>query len=284
MESNKTTIDLHTHSTASDGELSPTELVRQAAYLGVKVLSLTDHDTTHGVAEAMAAAKRYRVELIPGIEINTDHEAGSLDILGYWVPIEPGPFQTKITELREGRVTRGQRMVERLTALGVPVQWERVRQLAQGAVGRPHIARALIEAGYATTISDAFDRYIGFGKPAYIPRVRFTAIEAVRFIRDHGGLPVMAHPIPAHAQHLDPFRLEELLPQFKAAGLVGMEAYYGAYATDTVRRMVALAERLDLIPTGGSDFHGPDNGGRLGGSGVPLESYERLKFLRGNEP
>ena len=274
-------IDLHTHSTASDGVLSPTELVKHAAALGVRVLALTDHDTTDGAAEAQRAANRAGVEFIPGIEINTDYQDSSLDVLGYWVPTEPGPFQERLAELRAARETRGQRMVEKLNRLGLPVRWERVRELAQGAVGRPHVARALVEAGHVSAINEAFDLYIGYGRPAYEPRTRFTAFQAVEFIHAHGGVPVMAHPIPSHAQHLDPFRLEELVPRLKAAGLVGLDVYYGTYAPDTVQRLLALARRFDLVPAGGSDFHGPDMGAPLGSTGVPAASVERLRQARG---
>ncbi len=274
-------IDLHTHSTASDGVLSPTDLVKHAAALGVRVLALTDHDTTDGVTEAQRAADRLGVEFIPGIEINTDYQDSSLDVLGYWVPTEPGPFQTRLAELRDARETRGQRMVEKLNRLGLPVRWERVRELAQGAVGRPHVARAMVEAGYVGSINEAFDLYIGYGRPAYAPRTRLTAFEAVQFIRAHGGVPVMAHPIPSHAQHLDPFHLEELLPRLKEAGLVGMDVYYGTYTSDTVQRLLALARRFDLVPAGGSDFHGPDMGAPLGSTGVPPASVERLRGARG---
>jgi 3',5'-nucleoside bisphosphate phosphatase len=272
--------ELHTHSTASDGVLAPDTLVEHAAAAGVSVLALTDHDTTNGVPLALEAAARLGIELIPGIEINTDHEGGSLDILGYWVPYGPGPFEERIRELRAARVTRGQRMVERLNALGVPVQWERVRALAEGAVGRPHVARAMIETGYVTTTQEAFDLYLGFGKPAYVPRTRFTALEAVEFIRDAGGVPVLAHPVLSQAQHLDPFRLRELLPTLKARGLVGIEAYYKSYFADTVQRLVRLADELDLVPAGGSDFHAPDMGAPLGSTGLPPESVERLRAAR----
>lgn len=273
-------IELHCHSTASDGVLKPATLVQAAAECGVNVLALTDHDTTDGVAEAQAAAARVGIELIPGVEINTEHPNGSLDILGYWAPVTPGAFQDKIAELREARVTRGQRMVERLNDLGMAVRWERVRELADGAVGRPHVARALVEEGYAHNISEAFDLYIGHGRPAYIPRPRFTAQEAVEFIRAHGGVPVMAHPVPARAQNLDPFRLAELLPELKRHGLAGIECYYGDYTDNTVRHLVSLANRLNLIPAGGSDFHGPNMGAALGSTGLPTQSLARLRAAR----
>lgn len=272
--------DLHTHSTASDGLLSPTEVVERAAEAGVTILALTDHDTTDGVAEALDAGRRIGIEVIPGIEINTEHEAGSLDILGYWIPVTPGPFQARIAELRDARVHRGQRMVEALNRLGVPVRWERVRELAQGSVGRPHVAQALVETGHVRSLGEAFDIYIGHGRPAYVPRPRFTAVEAIQFVRAHGGVPVMAHPIPAAAQHRDPFHLEDLLPRLRNAGLAGIDAYYGSYTPDTIRRLVALAGRYGLIPAGGSDFHGPAISTALGTPGVPIGSVDRLRRLR----
>ncbi|MCW5882743.1 MAG: PHP domain-containing protein [Anaerolineae bacterium] len=272
--------DLHTHSTASDGLLSPTEVVERAAEAGVTILALTDHDTTDGVAEALDAGLRIGIEVIPVIDINTEHEAGSLDILGYWIPVTPGPFQARIAELRDARVHRGQRMVEALNRLGVPVRWERVRELAQGSVGRPHVAQALVETGHVRSLGEAFDIYIGHGRPAYVPRPRFTAVEAIQFVRAHGGVPVMAHPIPAAAQHRDPFHLEDLLPRLRNAGLAGIDAYYGSYTPDTIRRLVALAGRYGLIPAGGSDFHGPAISTALGTPGVPIGSVDRLRRLR----
>lgn len=273
-------VDLHTHSTASDGVLSPSGLVDYAAQVGVSILALTDHDTTDGLAEAQAAAQRRGLELIPGIEINTEHPGGSLDILGYWIPTTPGPFQQRLAELRDARLTRGQRMVDKLHRLGAPVRWERVQELSQGSMGRPHIARALVEEGHVSSVNEAFELYLGHGRPAYVPRTRLTVFEAVRFIRENGGAPVMAHPIPTQAQHLDPFGLAELLPRLKKVGLVGIDAYYGTYTPETVRRLVELAERLGLVPAGGSDFHGPDMGATLGSTGVPVESVERLRAVK----
>ena len=156
-------IDLHTHSTASDGIYSPTELLQRAKDNGLRVLALTDHDSTGGLDEAAQAARKLDIDFIPGIEINTDVSGGEVHVLGYFPEYQRAPFQAVLQVLRDARERRGQRMVELLNEHGINIAWERVRQIAQGAVGRPHVAKALLEAGYVQTIGEAFDKYIGKG-------------------------------------------------------------------------------------------------------------------------
>ena len=267
-------IDLHTHSTASDGIYSPTELLRRAKDIGLQVLALTDHDTTDGVNEAAQAARTLDIDFIPGIEINTDVSGGEVHVLGYFVEYERPEFQSIIKVLRDARERRGQRMVERLNELGVNVSWDRVREIAQGAVGRPHVAKALLEAGYVETIGEAFDKYIGTTCFAYVPRYRLTPEEAVRLIGSANGLPVMAHPVDLPG--LD--ELRNWLPGLREAGMVGLETYYGPYTPENERALCALADEYDLVPTGGTDFHGPGiHPTPLGGRHVPYEAVERLK-------
>ncbi len=267
-------IDLHTHSTASDGIYSPTELLHKAKEIGLRVLALTDHDTTGGLEEAARAARTLDIDLIPGIEINTDVGGGEVHVLGYFLEFQHPEFQAVLKVLRDARERRGERMVELLNEHGVNISWERVREIAQGSVGRPHVAKALMEAGYVQTIGEAFDKYIGTGCYAYVPRYKLTPENAVHLIASANGLPVIAHPIELPG--LD--ELRNWLPGLCEAGMVGLEAYYGPYTPENERELLALAHEYNLIPTGGTDFHGPGmHPTPLGGRHVPFEAVERLK-------
>jgi 3',5'-nucleoside bisphosphate phosphatase len=265
-------IDLHTHSTASDGLLTPTELVRQAREAGLDLIGLMDHDTTGGLAEAQAAGARLGVTIIPGVEINTTlRGGGEAHVLGYYISPDDPSLAASLGALREARERRGERMANRLRDAGFPITWERVRELAGGAVGRPHVARALIEAGYATDISDAFARYLSKGKVGYVPRYHITPDDAIHIIRAARGVPTLAHP--SYVPNLE----ERVLPELVEAGLEGLECYYGQYDDATVARLVKLAKRYGLIATGGSDYHGPNmHPTPLGGHYVPPEAATRL--------
>ncbi len=278
-------IDLHTHSTASDGIYAPTELLRRAKDVGLRVLALTDHDTTGGVEEAATAAAAMDIDFIPGIEINTDVSGGEVHVLGYFLEYQRPAFQAILTVLRDARERRGQRMVELLNEQGINVAWESVREIAQGAVGRPHVAKALLEAGYVQTIGEAFDKYIGTGCHAYVPRYRLTPDDAVRLVASANGLPVIAHPVDLPG--ID--QLRDWLPALCDAGMVGLETYYGQYTVEQEQALRALADEYQLIPTGGTDFHGPGlHPTPLGGRPVPYEAVERLKAVaaqrRGKTP
>jgi predicted metal-dependent phosphoesterase TrpH len=267
-------IDLHTHSTASDGLFSPTELVQHASEAGLTLIGLTDHDTTNGVAEAQAAGARVGVAVIPGVEINTDlpDGQGEAHILGYYLDVNQPAFQDMLTALRDSREKRGKRMVQQLRDQGINVEWPRVRELAQGTVGRPHVAHALIEAGYATDVSDAFARYLVQGKPGYVPRFKLSPEQAVQLIRSAQGVPSLAHP--AGIARL----AETILPALAEIGLLGLECYYGQYDDEAIARLLALANMHGLIPTGGSDYHGPNiHPTPLGGRRVPPETVERMR-------
>lgn len=267
-------VDLHTHSTASDGIYTPAELLRQASEAGLRVLALTDHDTTNGIREAVEAARKLDIEFIPGIELNTDTGGGEVHVLGYFPELERPAFQAALQSLRHARELRGERMVELLNKHGISVSWERVREIAQGTVGRPHVARALMEAGYVQSIGEAFDKYIGKGCIAYVPRYRLSPVDATRLIDSANGLPVIAHPLTLPGLP----RLREWLPELCAAGMVGLETYYGPYTEADERELRDLAHEYSLIPTGGTDFHGPGiHPTPLGGRYVPYEAVERLK-------
>jgi predicted metal-dependent phosphoesterase TrpH len=267
-------VDLHTHSTASDGVYSPSELLQHAREAGLRVLALTDHDTTNGLAEGAEAARALGIDFIPGLELNTDTDGGEVHILGYFPDFERADFQEALKMLRDARERRGQRIVERLNEHGIPISWERVREIAQGTVGRPHVAMALIEAGYVQSVSEAFDTYIGKGCVGYVPRYRLSPFDATRLIDSANGLPVIAHPLTMPGLTT----LREWLPELCAAGMVGLETYYGPYTAENEAELHALADRYGLIPTGGSDFHGPNiHPTPLGGHYVPYEAVERLK-------
>ena len=267
-------IDLHTHSTASDGIFSPTELLHKAKEVGLRVLALTDHDTTGGLEEAARAARTLDIDLIPGIEINTDVSGGEVHVLGYFPEFHRPEFQAVLKVLRDARERRGQRMVELLNEHGVNIAWDRVREIAQGSVGRPHVAKALQEAGYVQTIGEAFDKYIGNGCYAYVPRYKLTPEDAVHLVASANGLPVIAHPLELPGLAV----LRNWLPVLCEAGMVGLETYYGLYTPENERELLALAHEYNLIPTGGSDFHGLGlHPTPLGGRHVPFEAVERLK-------
>jgi predicted metal-dependent phosphoesterase TrpH len=246
-------IDLHLHTTASDGALRPAELVARCAAAGLRVVAITDHDSTEGVAEALAAAAPLGMTVVPGVELNTDASAGEVHILGYFVPLEDAAFQEALLSARDARLGRARQMVERLRVLGMPITFERVRELAgEGAVGRPHIAQALLEAGYVSSLAEAFARYLGRDGPAYVEGSRPTPVQAVQLIRAAGGIPVLAHP----SYVADP---EAMVAELVPAGLAGVEVYYREYGPAEIERFRSLATRYGLLLTGGTDFHGTGN-------------------------
>ncbi len=268
------TIDLHTHSTASDGLYAPAELVRLAHEAGLRIIGLADHDTVGGLAEAITVGQQLGVEVIPAIEINTDlpNKQGEAHVLGYFIDYHQPELQESLRLLREARQLRGERMVQKLREMGLNITWERVRELAQGSVGRPHVARALIEGGYASDVSDAFDKWIAPGRPGYIPRYKLTPENAVRLVRSAYGVPVLAHS--ANIQDAE----ERVIVPMVEAGMQGLECFYGQYDDQTVGHLLGLAEKYHLIPTGGSDYHGPNmHPTPLGGRFVPEMCVERLR-------
>jgi 3',5'-nucleoside bisphosphate phosphatase len=266
-------IDLHTHSLRSDGALSPADLVKRAAARGVKIQALSDHDTLSGVAEAAATGSALGVRIIPATELNTESEWGDAHVLGYFVDPADSELEERLRWLRDNRGRRIELMVEKLNVLGYAVDLGRVLEIAQGgALGRPHLAQALVEAGHVATHDSAFDTLISKESPAYVSRVGLAPLEAVELVRTHGGVPALAHPGTV-------LRLEELLPQLVRAGLGGLECYYGSHTPAWTARCIALAREHDLVPTGGSDFHGRgDHGADLGGVFVPPENIAALEM------
>jgi predicted metal-dependent phosphoesterase TrpH len=269
-------VDLHVHSTASDGRLTPAEVIREAAEKGMSYIALADHDTVDGIAAARKAAQSFpNLRVIPGIEISTDIPQGEVHILGYFIDYTDAELLAKLEDFKNSRLRRAEKMVAKLADLGVPVEWQRVLELAgSSTIGRPHIAQAMLEKGHIPSFKDAFDEYLGHGKPAYVEREKMLPAEAVGIIVKARGLPVLAHPLTTE----DP---EGLISELKSAGLVGLEAYYNGYSDEEVEGLLALAQKHGLIATGGSDFHGiePDEETAIGGADVPLEVVERLIAL-----
>ncbi|HZP56882.1 MAG TPA: PHP domain-containing protein [Dehalococcoidia bacterium] len=266
--------DFHTHSTASDGALAPADLVDLAASQGVRYHALTDHDSTEGIAEARAAAAKHAgYTLIPGVEMGTDIEGAEVHMLGLYLSPDDADLQATLARLRAGRVDRGYGIVQKLRAMGIMVEWDRVRAIAgDAAVGRPHVAQALVEAGYVSKVSEAFDKWIGRNGPAYVEREKMTPAESVRFIVEHGGLACLAHPA-----ELPDF--EGMLGELKGAGMQAMEVFYKDYPPETVESLRQIAERFGLLPLGGSDYHGIFGAEEPLPGNIPLPDAAIERFL-----
>lgn len=264
-------VDLHTHSTASDGELDPAGLVRLAVERGLSVLALTDHDTVAGIDATMDAARGTNLQVIPGVELSADVPQAEVHVLGYFVDWHDAHFESMLVKFRDGRYGRAEKMTHKLAALGAPISFERVKEIAGDAsIGRPHVAQVLVEAGHVTTIAEAFDRYIGRNGPAYVERFRLTPEDAVGLILQAGGVPVLAHPREV-THYVEPM---------VRAGMLGLEVFYGMYDDQTIQGLAHLARQYGLVMTGGSDFHGLKKMAHLSSLGqvyVPPEAVDKLR-------
>ena len=248
-------IDLHTHSTASDGSYSPAEVVRLAKEGGLTAVALTDHDTVDGLPEAVAAGDKFGVEVIPGVEISAQFPGGTMHILGLFVDYRNGRLDERLAVLKQARIDRNPRIIAKLNALGIPITMEQVDRISGGGqVGRPHIARALMEAGYVQDLQGAFDKYLGWHKPAYVSKFRFPPDQALAMIREAQGIPVLAHPFTLGLGSASALR--NLVIELKGLGLAGLEVYYSEHTPEQEALYLKLARELDLQISGGSDFHG----------------------------
>ncbi|MCX6340496.1 MAG: PHP domain-containing protein [Candidatus Aureabacteria bacterium] len=267
-------IDLHVHTKASDGLYSPADIVKMAVSAGVSVLGIADHDTVNGIDEARAAASKKELELIPGVEINSYNGDAEYHILGYFLDHKNSELLRALEELRAARIRRMHRIVSKLGLIGITVNPQEILGFAEsGTVGRPHIAQALVRNGYATSIRDAFDRYIGAGKPAYAPRSKLTPVEAIDIIKTAGGLAALAHPGLWHG--------DALIPQLAAWGIIGIEVYSPDHTAVQVARYRDIARGLGLVALGGSDFHGWGDPARnkIGMASTPPEEFARLRDM-----
>lgn len=266
-------VDLHLHTTASDGTLAPRDLVRLAARRGVTVLAITDHDSTEGLPEAMDEARAHAgMTIVPGLEINCDVERGEVHVLGYCVDWHAEWFQAFLTEQRRERAARVERICARLAELGLPVTPDEVFEIVkEGSPGRPHVAQAMVNRGYVKSIKEAFARYLRADGPAHVPRKRLTPAEAVAIIRRARGVPVFAHP--GLGDH------DGLIPDLVAAGLMGIECWYHEHSASQKAKYLGLCRQHGLVATGGSDYHGPQVGrpNEPGTPEVALAAWEALR-------
>ena len=257
-----TYVDLHAHSTASDGSKTPPAVVSAAHAAGLTAIALTDHDTMAGVTEAVEAGHRLGVRVVPGVELSAVYEDKEVHLLGLHID-RPSAIDDALRAFRHTRLLRAEEIVAKLNTIGVPLSLQSVLDQAAGAaVGRPHIARALIHEGWARDSRDAFDRYLGAGRPAYVPKHRLSVADAIALVHDGGGLSVLAHP------GADGRR--ELIERYIAWGLDGLEVRHPGHSAEDTARLGALAEFFRLVPSGGSDWHGASDGPRvLGAMRVP---------------
>ena len=256
-------VDLHSHSTASDGAFAPSVVVQEAHKAGLAAIALTDHDTTAGLAEAQAESERIGIRLVPGIELSAVEAEHETHILGLHLG-STAPIDAKLAELRDMRRVRASRIVDLLNANGVRITFESVlEQAGTAAIGRPHIARALIAEGWAVDSRDAFDRYLGSGRPGFVPKDQLTVRDAIALIHAAGGIAVVAHP----GQQGTRERIELL----KNDGLDGVEVRHPGHSSEDISRLMALVEHFGLVPSGGSDWHGVPGPRTLGAMRVPIE-------------
>lgn len=268
--------DLHLHTNKSDGLLTPTELVRLASEKNLKAIAITDHDSIDGIREALDAGNILGLEVIPGVEFNTDADNGELHILGYFIDHHNEELAGFIKRLKSARFERVRNMVEKLRGMGIGISLESILLKAEdkAALGRPHIARALVEMGYAESIKDAFSKYIGAGCPAYVARYKLKPSEAIRLIKTAGGVPVLAHP----GLLSSPLYIDMCIN----AGIQGIEVYHSKHTKLKAEKFIKIAKDFSLVPTGGSDCHGECTASGqylIGTVTVPYDIVESLKSL-----
>ena len=272
-------IDLHTHSTASDGTFTPAALMRAAKEAGLAAIALTDHDTFDGLPEAREEARKLDLELVPGCELSLDYSGLPTHLLALFVDERPGHVTGELARVRAARAKRNETMLEKLRAVGVNLRREDVERHASGIVGRPHMAQAMLEAGVVRSFEEAFNRFLGAGGLAYVPKAKLTPVEAIRAIHADGGLAVLAHPYLLSQQ---PRQIGAMLAELAALGLDGVEVYYTEHSDKYTELVARLAEENGLLASGGSDFHGAVKPGVALGRGrgglfVRGELLDRMK-------
>jgi len=280
-------IDLHAHTTASDGSYSPAELIDLAKDIGLKAVAVTDHDTVAGVGEAMARGQTVGLEVIPGVEIGAEFKPGTMHILGYFIDHDHPGLKGKLNSLQEARRTRNPKIVAKLNELGFDITMEEVQAAAGGEqVGRPHFAKVMLDKGQVTAFNEAFDKYLTKGGPAYVDKFRFTPEDALEMIRQAGGLPVLAHPFTLGLESAD--GLEDLIADLQKKGLAGIEVFYSEHTESMSETYLNLAIKYGLARTGGSDFHGDNKpevelGRGLGNLNIPYSLLTDLKTWKGEK-
>ncbi|MBW2039424.1 MAG: PHP domain-containing protein [Deltaproteobacteria bacterium] len=281
-------VDLHVHTTASDGTMTPAEVVRCAKEKGLRAMAITDHDTVEGVEEGMQEGKRINVEVIPGVEVSVDFPKGTMHLLGYYIEPNCAELVEKLMFVQRARAERNIKMVKRLRELGIEIDLSEEKGTAgHGQTGRPHFAQILVQKGYARDIQDAFDRFLRKGGPAYVEKFKLSPREAMKFIINAGGIPVLAHPFTLNQSRKD--ALEKLVMELKSEGLEGIEVYYPDHTEEQKELYRYLAQKHGLFMSGGSDFHGLNKEGVELGEGygdmeLPYSMVEELKARRKARP
>jgi predicted metal-dependent phosphoesterase TrpH len=274
-------VDLHIHSTASDGSLSPVEIMETAEKVGLRAIAITDHDTLEGSVEALRHQHSYGVEILPGIEISVSVDSGTMHMLGYLIRLDDMPLRETLKVVQEARANRNLQILKRLQGLGVDINHDEVLEVSGGGqIGRPHIAQVLVHKGAVQSIDEAFNKFLKKCRPAYVERYRLLPVEAIQAILRAGGVPVLAHPFTLHAKTEGD--LGRVLAELKQAGLKGVEVYYPGHGPELTARYERLAHRHGLLITGGTDFHGTVTPGVHIGIGrgdlrVPYRLVEELK-------
>jgi hypothetical protein len=277
-------VDLHLHTTASDGVLSPSGVVRYAKAKGLQAIAITDHDTIEGCEEGLSEGERIGFEVIPGIEISAEYSPGSMHILGFFLDIHHPLLNERLEYLQKARGERNPKMVARLNQLGIEVTYEEVLKASGGGqVGRPHFANVLLEKKVVRSFQEAFDRFLKKGAPAYVDKFRFTSKEALHFINEAGGVAVLAHPNTLGVNGYS--ELEKLIVRLADEGLKGIEVYYPEHSAVEVAQYKTLADRYSLVSTGGTDYHGIeknelDIGVGRGEMKLPYSIVEKIKAVR----
>jgi hypothetical protein len=277
-------VDLHIHTTASDGVMSPSEIVRYAKAKGLQAIAITDHDTIEGLEEGLLEGERIDFEVIPGIEISAEHCPGSMHLLGFFLDIHHPLLNERLGYLQKARAERNPKIVDRLNRLGIELTYEEVLKASGGGqVGRPHFAQVLLEKNYVRSFQEAFERFLKKGAPAYVDKFRFKAKEAIHFINEAKGVAVLAHPNTLNMNGYS--ELENLILRLTEEGLRGIEVYYPEHSVLEVAQYKTLAERYGLLMTGGTDYHGIEKNGLDIGVGrgdmrLPYSIVEGLKSAR----
>lgn len=273
-------IDLHAHTSASDGTYSPKDLVNLAKSEGIEAIAITDHDTIEGLPEALEAGEKMGVEVIPGVEISIDHQPGSMHVLGLFLDIENEKLKEYLTDLQTSRSSRNPRIIEKLNELGLSITMEEVEKISGGGqVGRPHIAAALLKNGHVRTIQHAFDKYLKKGAVAYYERHRLTREKAVDMIHGAGGLVILAHP---HTLGVNGISLDNLMAELKEVGFDGLELFYNSHSPSDEDKLMKIVDKNGFVISGGTDFHGENKpsiklGVGYGNMAIPYEVLQEMK-------
>lgn len=264
-------IDLHLHTYYSDGSFSPEEVVEEAVKNNLLAISITDHDSLEGITPALIASRKYPLEIVPGVELTAEIDNKEIHILGYYINRQDKALGDKLSMLRRVRAERAEKMIEKLQKLGVDISFSKMEEMAKGgAMGRLHLARVILQAGYVNSIEEVFRKFIGDGGPAYVQKYRFTPEEAIKLIVAGGGIPVLAHPVL--------LRDDGLIPRLVKDGLRGIEVFCPSHNPESSSRYEEFARQYGLIPTGGSDCHGlAKSEALIGKVKVPYSCLERLK-------